>query len=277
MIPFTTPRPIGWWAAIASLLLLGCQDDPDAIGGHTPGGTGFPGIYVDQRIEGIDGDANPQREAYLAQAAHCEAAGMMSQALTAGEVDLIGTTRLQRWIESGRAAWRAESWQAASLPLERGTLCHFTLVSSGAHVVVEPDRTRAMSLSDNEIIDRPHRPVLLQRQASQSTGRQEPGAAGGQRQEIAGQACEQRELPAFPGASVCTWTGGAQWGFAWESPQPIAIDHAAHLMGRIVLSQEPGRGIRERVHTTRMSIGDVPAEGFSPQPATAWPSGLPLP
>ena len=88
---------------------------------------------------------------------------------------------------------------------------------------------------------------------------------------MAGQPCEQWDLEH---AAVCTWTGGRQWGFSSSPPAMMSTTHQSHLMGRVILSQEPGSNGVERVETLEFVIGGTLDEAaMHPRPATAWPAG----
>lgn len=97
--------------------------------------TAMPNIYIDQII--TPATAENRRELYADLLNICQEEGVSIQALTDTELSQLGTIRLQRWIDESRTAYRLESWDVQLEEPQQQPHCHFQLISSGRHVMID--------------------------------------------------------------------------------------------------------------------------------------------
>src|SRR5699024_9682038 len=103
------------------LVASGCAPgEPEAGSGTQPahadvhggGGDGseIPPVYVDSIVQPLVEGRNTARENYLKRLEICQQSDLPTTALTADELQKLGTTRLQQWLSPQKVAIRAEEW-----------------------------------------------------------------------------------------------------------------------------------------------------------------------
>lgn len=244
----------------------------------SPAPSEVPAIYVDSVLEVPADDGNKEQEDYRFRLEACEAGNRPTTRLTSDELVKLGTKRLQRWWGGDRAAVRMEEWVLGSGSLKSGEFCKFYLASRGRHTYFDQSGTVTLRLHDGstetagaETHWRFNGPARAEDPTVRKGREQRRGAPS--QQTVAGQPCEQWSLEH---ATVCTWTAGRQWGFSDSPPSMMATTHQSHLMGRVVLAQEPRSNGVERIETREFVVGGTLDDAaMRPRAATAWPAGKP--
>lgn len=233
-------------------------------------------IYIiDQTIISVAG--NTRRELYADLLRVCQEEGITSKALTKEERLRLGSIRLQRWIDAKRTAYRLESWDYELGDPRKTPKCHFSLVSRGRHVLLDQHGLRGFNLNDNSVIDsRPLNNIdaaLILRRPLNSNAK--PAAS---KRFVAGQPCLQSKLPGSARSIICTWSGGAEWGFEPQSTgitSVMAVNNDA-LFRNIVLYQEPAGNNMDRIRTVVFNLRDaLDVSAMRPAFATALPADRP--
>lgn len=244
---------------------------PEVIEQPTP----MPNIYIDQII--TPATAENRRELYADLLTICQEEGVSIKALTKTEMSQLGTIRLQRWIDESRTAYRLESWDYQLAEPQQQPHCHFQLISSGRHVMIDAEGLTGINLND----DQPYEIApLTNMDASlllRSPARQDKISIG-QLREVAGQPCVESTIADYEEAVACTWTGGVEWGFESHSDgiESVSDTHHYALFRSIVLQQDPAGNALDKISTVTFNIGEQLNESMmQPAPATALPAQQP--
>ena len=277
-------------AAVAGamvVLLCGCV--PDATGeggsasrveegrsgGNAHVGEEIPAVYADSIVQPLVEGRNAARDSYLKRLEICEQSGLPTMALADDEAQKLGTTRLQQWLSPERVAIRAEEWVLGTGRVEAREHCQFFLASRGAHKYYDADGVVTHLLDRDEVRQEPARADWHLRGTvvhDHDPAYEDHVRAFGMPVErmIAGQPCNEWTTEA---GTVCTWTGGHQWGFYASPAGMLTINHFSHLMNRIVLAQEPSSPGMNRVELQELRIGGaLDPSRMQPRPPTAWPA-----
>ncbi|THF57296.1 MAG: hypothetical protein E8F57_05030 [Methylophaga nitratireducenticrescens] len=235
----------------------------------------MPKIYIDQNI--VPTSAENRRGLYRDLLELCREEGIPTKALLESEALKIGTIRLQRWLDEGRTAYRLEFWDYQMAEPQKKPRCEFQLVSSGRHVLIEPEGLRGIDLNDNQPfkvspLTGADATLLLRSPARTET------TPADRLQTVAGQPCVEKPIPGNKGAIACTWAGGMQWGFEPRSFKIVSVLDAQHyeLFRSIILQQQPGGDVPDKVTTVAFRINKAFDESaMQPAPATASPARRP--
>jgi len=212
----------------------------------------MPNIYIDQTIVPLS--AENRRELYADLLNICEEEGVSIKALTETDLSRLGTIRLQRWLDDSRTAYRLEAWDYQLAEPQQEPHCHFELVRSGRHVLIEEAGVRAVRLDDNQYDTAPlanlQSSLLLRTPARQDTHSTD------QLREVVDQPCVETTID---GTAICTWSGGIEWGFEPRSDtiKSVMDAHDHELFRSIILRQEPAGNALDKIRTNTFSIGDA--------------------
>lgn len=244
---------------------------PEVIEQPTP----MPNIYIDQII--TPAAAENRRELYADLLTICQEEGVSIKALTETEMSQLGTIRLQRWIDESRTAYRLESWDYQLAEPQQQPHCHFQLISSGRHVLIDAEGLTGINLNDNQPYEIAPLTNMDASLLLRSPARQDKISTG-KLKDVAGQPCVESTIADYEEAVACTWTGGVEWGF---EPQSDGIDsvsdtHHYALFRSIVLQQDPAGNALDKISTVTFNIGEQLDESMmQPAPATALPAQQP--
>lgn len=265
---------------ITSVVMLArCEDEPDPSVTDTSSAPvveqpkSIPNIYIDQVITPTS--AENRRELYTDLLSICQEEGVSIKALTESEFEQLGTIRLQRWIDENRTAYRLEAWDYQLAEPQKKPHCHFELVSSGRHVLIEEARLRGVRLDDNQSYEIAPLSNIDASLLLRSPARKETKPTD-QISEVAGQPCVET---ANDEATICTWSGGVKWGFAPHSEgiESVLAAHQYQLFRSIILQQNPVENTIDKIITNTFVIGETFDEkAITPAPATALPSHNPI-
>ncbi|WP_417549986.1 hypothetical protein [Methylophaga sp.] len=244
---------------------------PEVIEQPTP----MPNIYIDQII--ISATAENRRELYSDLLNICQEEGVSIKALTETEMSQIGTIRLQRWIDESRTAYRLESWDYQLEEPQEHPHCHFQLISSGRHVLIDAEGLTGINLNDNQPyaiapLTNMDASLLLRTPARQDK------KSSGKMNDVAGQPCVESTITGYEDAVTCTWSGGVEWGFEPHSDGVESVVDTNHYVffRSIILQQEPAGKALDKISTITFNIGDKLDEtAMQPAPATALPAQQP--
>lgn len=217
----------------------------------------MPPIHLEQTAELLIDGENAKRAAYLQAADACEAGGIPTRRLSDPEVELVGVTRYEMWLDNTSETTQTRAWDAGQETPD--ALCQFRLELSGtfssstANTFVEQDLATGQR-EEQAIAAEP-----LQRFAITAQDEQAPeGFRGPLVRQVAGQPCEEWTTP--DGNRYCVWSGGRAWGFG-----STRGDDYRPSSNSIVLEAEPANGNGYRVVTQVLSAGKAFA---APIPAT---------
>lgn len=273
-------------SAVTVLLAAGCT--PDGAGERAEASheanrsrgeaASIPPVYVDSTVQPLVEGRNTARENYLKRLEICQGSGLPTTALSPDELQKLGTTRLQQWLSPQKVAIRAEEWVLGTGPVEAREHCQFFLGSRGAHKYYDAEGVIAHYLDRDEVRHEPARADWHLR--GTVVHDQDPFYEAHVRsfgppveRTIAGQPCNEWTTET---GTVCSWTGGHQWGFYAGHGGMLTINHFSHLMNRIVLAQEPSFPAMNRVELKELRIGEPLDEAeMQPRPPSAWPARKP--
>lgn len=281
--------PPGRLLVVAGALALvglasGCAADAPAsagsahAGGEGPGRVDIPSVYADSIVQPLVDGRNTARESYLKRLEICRQTDLPTTALADEELQKLGTTRLQQWLSPQKVAIRAEEWVLGNGRIEDRAHCQFFLASRGAHKYYDAEGVIAHYLDRDEVRHEPARADWHLR--GTVVHDQDPSYEAHVRsfgppveRTIAGQPCNEWTTET---GTVCSWTGGHQWGFYAGHGGMLTINHFSHLMNRIVLAQEPAFPGMNRVELKELRIGEPLNEAeMQPRPPSAWPARKP--
>lgn len=237
--------------------------------------TPMPNIYIDQII--TPATAENRKELYADLLTICQEEGVSIKALTETEISQLGTIRLQRWIDESRTAYRLESWDYQLAEPQQQPHCHFQLISSGRHVMIDAEGLTGINLNDNQPYDIAPLTNMDASLLLRSPARQDKISTG-QLKEVADQPCVESTIADYEEAITCTWTGGVEWGFEPQSDgiESVSDTHHYALFRSIVLQQHPAGNTLDKISTVTFNIGDKLDEtAMQPTPATASPAQQP--
>jgi len=235
----------------------------------------MPNIYIDQII--APANAENRKELYADLLTICQEEGVSIKALTDTEMSQLGTIRLQRWIDENRTAYRLESWDYQLEEPQQQPHCHFQLISSGRHVMIDAEGLTGINLNDNQPYEIAPLTNMDASLLLRSPARQDKISTG-QLREVAGQPCVESTIADYEEAITCTWTGGVAWGFEPESDGIESVSDTYHyaLFRSIVLQQDPAGNVLDKISTVTFNIGDKLDEAaMQPAPAIASPAEQP--
>jgi len=267
------------------LMLIACSGESDSNSAVPDTSTAevieqpapMPKIYIDQII--VPTSAEHRRELYRDLLDVCREERIPTKALLESEALKIGTIRLQRWLDQDRTAYRLEFWDYKIAGPQKKPRCHFQLVSSGRHVLIDQQGLRGINLNDNQPFNVAPLASTDATLLLRSPARAETTSAD-RLQTVAGQPCVERAIAGNKGAIACTWVGGVEWGFEPRGSKVTSVLEAHHyeLFRSITLQQEPGGDVQDKVTTVAFRINRAFDESaMQPAPATAWPAQRPLP
>ncbi len=270
-------RPV--WPLSIALLLAGCAEEGeppgDDAGGPQP--SVMPAIHVDQIATLVQRD--DLIEAYHASVDACRQANLPTVALGPGEIEKLFTTRLERWLGEGRAAYRVEHFRYTMGQLEKNEHCMFRLISTGHHLMIDGTGARGIDLDTNESFERVPLAERDARWLNRSPAREKMPAEA-LPSTAAGHPCTQlRNIFGYEGATTCTWSGGAQWGFATMSPGLLSVHSASHqdIFEVIILEQDGSGSLPDTIRTLAFSVGgELDGAAMHPRSARAWPAKKPF-
>lgn len=237
--------------------------------------TPMPNIYIDQIITPTT--AENRKELYADLLTICQEEGVSIKALTETEMSQLGTIRLQRWIDESRTAYRLESWDYQLDEPQQQPHCHFQLISSGRHVVIEAEGLTGINLNDNQPYEFAPLTNMDASLLLRSPARQDKKSTG-KLKEVAGQPCVESTIADYEEAVACTWTGGVEWGFEPYSDGVESVSETHHhaLFRSIVLQQDPAGNALDTISTITFNIGEKFDEAaMQLAPATALPAEQP--
>lgn len=211
--------------------------------------TKMPPIHVSQIVELLHDGENGERTAYLQALSACQAAGLATTPLAGQEVEKVGQTRYQLWIDAQREVIRQESWDA-TLKGPDGT-CHFQLGYDGSQETMDANRYVQVDLATGDKVEEPSSPEAIAHVAADpSETIAPPGVSGPVPRQVAGQPCNEWTSQSV-GNRQCVWSAGAPWGFT------PGAQNDEHRPSRelIVLEQVPISGNGYRVTTETMTVG----------------------
>ena len=237
--------------------------------------TPMPNIYIDQII--TPATAENRRELYADLLTICQEEDVSIQALTETEMSQLGTIRLQRWIDENRTAYRLESWDFQLEEPQQQPHCHFQLISSGRHVMIDAEGLTGINLNDNQPYDIAPLTNMDASLLLRSPARQDKMSTGLLR-EVADQPCVESNIADYEEAVVCTWTGGVEWGFEPHSDgiKSVSDTHHYALFRSLVLQQVPAGNALDKISMITFNIGEKLDEAaMQPAPATALPAEQP--
>jgi len=237
--------------------------------------TPMPNIYIDQII--TPATAENRKELYADLLTICQEEGVSIKALTETEISQLGTIRLQRWIDESRTAYRLESWDYQLAEPQQQPHCHFQLISSGRHVMIDAEGLTGINLNHNQPYDIAPLTNMDASLLLRSPARQDKISTG-QLKEVADQPCVESTIADYEKAITCTWTGGVEWGFEPQSGgiESVSDTHHYALFRSIVLQQDPAGNTLDKISTVTFNIGDKLDEtAMQPAPATASPAQQP--
>lgn len=237
--------------------------------------TTMPNIYIDQIITPTT--AENRRELYADLLNICQEEGVSIKALTDTEMSQLGTIRLQRWIDENRTAYRLEAWDYQLAEPQEQPHCHFQLISSGRHVMIDAEGLTGINLNDNKSyniapLTNMDASLLLRSRARQDK------ISMGKLKDVAGQPCVESAIAGHEQAVTCTWSGGVEWGFEPHSAGLESVLDTNHYVffRSIILQQDPAGNALDKISTITFNIGDKLDEAaMQPAPATALPAQQP--
>lgn len=237
--------------------------------------TPMPSIYIDQII--TPATAENRKELYADLLTICQEEGVSIQALTDTEMSQLGTIRLQRWIDENRTAYRLESWDYQLAEPQQQPHCHFQLISSGRHVLIDAEGLTGINLNDNQPYEIAPLTNMDASLLLRSPARQDKKSTG-KLNDVAGQPCVESTIMGYEEASTCTWSGGVEWGFEPHSDGIESVLDTNHYVffRSIILQQDPAGNALDKISTIIFNIGDKLDEAaMQPAPATAIPAQQP--
>ncbi|HAO26253.1 MAG TPA: hypothetical protein DCQ49_14445 [Methylophaga sp.] len=232
----------------------------------------MPNIYIDQTITPVS--AGNRRELYADLLNICKDEGVSIKALSENERNRLGTIRLQRWLDETRTAYRLEAWDYQLAEPQQQPHCHFELVSSGRHVLIEEAGIRSVLLDNNQLYESERLTNIQTSLLLRTPARQDTNATD-QLRKVVEQPCVEATIDE---AALCTWAGGIEWGFEPRSDTIDSVmDAQDHQLFRsIILRQEPAGNALDKIRTVTFNIGDSLDEAaMQPGPATALPARQP--
>lgn len=262
-------------AALAlATALCGCGDGEGAPADvrQQPGplSNGMPPIYVDLVEEELYKGENSEKRNYRGHLKLCQEAGFPTTPLSAKQIEPLGTTRLQHWLEQGRDIMRSETWTFRFGEEGIGT-CHFRLVRTANQSYDDALTSSVTDLETGEVTSNTPAAHIVERLAIEYDGSLEEIAAKDQlapptTRTVAGAECTQWTDPKFFGRTICLWSAGRAWGFDDTGAESgCGTNHK----NRIVLSEEPLSGSGCRITTRRFSVGQpISPDAYQIPPAT---------
>lgn len=235
-------------AISAGMLLVACNSD--ASDANTPGVVkNMPPIHLEQTAELLIDGENAARAAYMQAADACEAGGIPTRRLSASEVELVGVTRYEMWLDGTSETTQTRAWDAGQESPD--ALCQFRLELSGTFSSSTADTFVEQDLATGQREEQTVAAEPMQRFAIAAQDEQAPeGFRGPVAKQVAGQPCEEWTTP--DDNRFCVWSGGRAWGFG----STRGDDYRPSSNG-IVLEAEPANGNGYRVVTQVLSAGQA--------------------
>lgn len=232
----------------------------------------MPSIYIDQTI--TPATSVNRKELYADLLGICQEEGVPITPLKKSEAEKIGTIRLQRWMDATRTAYRLESWDYRLADPQDKPHCHFHLISSGRHVLIEGNKLRGVELDKNKSYEITPLPTsdasLLLR-----TPTRDNISSADEQQIVAGQRCIKTKIRSADSAEVCTWSGGMDWGFKPRSMAVLSVSDMNHysFFRSLILQQNPVGNKQDKVTTNVFTItNSLDESAIQPARATALPA-----
>ena len=238
--------PLAATSMLAATLCVACQP-LDAGAGEADGSRGSPPpMYVRLHWEDMSEDGNAEQARYTGGIEACQQAGIATRALSADEVERLGTGVVEITMDSHGQRVRQVAW-ALGYDGNDGSVeasCRFVLVE---------DREEEKVAFHDEEADIEPGPFAVQSSGSV------PGWTRLGDDSVGGQPCRRWRKADELGApeEVCVWSAGLEWGFGDGPTSTLGCDIVSltGYLGALPLEGKPLEGAGCAVTLQSFSIG----------------------
>lgn len=220
----------------------------------------MPPIYVAQTVTLVEEGQVTEERNYKQVLDACIKAGASVIPLSGDNVKKLGRTYYQLWFEANREAYQKDRW-GFRITGDGIASCHFNAVHESMRTITIKDATYSIDLMANTAIRTPplwdvtfpdggYRDITDAEQAEHEEGLEAVGFEKLGYAKSAGQRCVRWRNR--HGDESCSWTEGAQRGFA---PGPGMGQAGSYDPGAIILWVHPANGTGGKLTTQRMTVG----------------------